>query len=112
MFRERLCAGVRHLFRRHRKRQQPCDLVAPASFGILALAVHPAFQGLGVGKRLMRHMEQSARVKGFVEMNLTVNPDNVRGIGFYTEQHWARVFDNGHWTGSMKKQLIPRGVNG
>jgi ribosomal protein S18 acetylase RimI-like enzyme len=55
-------------------------------FGILAIAVHPACQGEGVGKALMRESEAIAKSQGFQTIALSVAPDNTQAIQFYQRQ--------------------------
>jgi len=75
------------------------------SFGILAIAVHPASQGLGIGKMLMQEAERIALQRGFTSMHLTVATDNLQAIGFYERQGWRKHTTTGEWTGQMRKTL-------
>ncbi len=117
LFRQRLRWST-HMVRwvRRKKRKQaavaagkiapPPPVASPVkTFGILSLAVHPAAQGAGVGKRLMHEMETIGRAGGFEVMDLTVSPDNKQAVGFYERLDWQRVPQDGHWTGLMVKHL-------
>lgn len=42
----------------------------------LAVAVEPAFRGLGIGSRLMTELAQAARQAGFARLSLSVDTDN------------------------------------
>ena len=75
-------------------------------FGILAIAVHPDFQGLGVGQALMAHAESVARIQQFPQMQLSVAPDNQQAVRFYERLGWQRIVKPGHeWKGDMIKPL-------
>lgn len=76
-------------------------------FGILSIATHPHTQGLGVGKLLMKEIENVARQRDFREMLLTVHPDNHQAITFYESLGWEKIPNNGAWEGGMKKYLQP-----
>jgi ribosomal protein S18 acetylase RimI-like enzyme len=107
IFRDRLAAGARVL----RSRSQPKGPAPrPPSqrlnhFGILAIAVHPGRQGLGIGKLLMAEAEHAARRQGFREMGLTVNPGNQQAVEFYERLNWTRFSKDSVWSGEMKKSL-------
>ncbi|MEZ5354106.1 MAG: GNAT family N-acetyltransferase [Bryobacteraceae bacterium] len=77
------------------------------SFGVLAIGVHPAHQGKGIGKLLMANVEAEARRRGRQRMHLSVDIDNARAIGFYQRLGWVKSppADGGPWRGSMTKQL-------
>jgi len=107
LFRERLELAVRILFRRPRKLQhnQPAKAVRRTpSFGILAIAVDPQNQGTGAGKALMQVAEETARLKNYKSMNLSVATDNAQAIGFYEHLGWQKA-DPQNWNGRMFKEL-------
>lgn len=106
LFRERLVNAAR-ITKRNRKSQTPNNQAATTQrpFGILAVAVDPRCQGLGVGRLLMEKAEENARARGFTEMILTVSPSNSQAIRFYQNLDWTRVTSNGGWNGGMKKLL-------
>ena len=76
-------------------------------FGILSIATHPHSQGLGVGKVLMKEIENVARQRDFCEMFLTVHPDNHQAITFYESIGWEKIPRNGAFKGEMRKYLQP-----
>lgn len=102
-FRKRILGGIRLLLRPAKGKAPSPGHVEP--FGILSIAVDPAFQGLGVGKRLMEACETIARERGFSEMALVVAPGNRRAISFYESIGWARVRAAGEWDGRMRKVI-------
>lgn len=89
------------------KSTQPTQPVSqPKSFGILAIAVDPEFQGQGYGKELSKAAEAIALERGFSRMHLTVDIDNVQAISFYECSGWEkRLKDDAAWTGQMTKDL-------
>ncbi|MFN2444316.1 MAG: GNAT family N-acetyltransferase [Vicinamibacterales bacterium] len=107
-FRARLVSALRIL----KLLPQPKNAVAlyrdsdPTSFGILAIAVHPRSQGLGVGRVLMAEAEAIARRRGFRAMNLSVHVTNQQAIRFYEGLEWQRrPAPNSVWQGEMTKCL-------
>jgi ribosomal protein S18 acetylase RimI-like enzyme len=48
-----------------------------------SLAVIPHLQGLGIGRRLMTHAEDLARLGGFTAAELAVNKANAHALGLY-----------------------------
>ncbi len=51
--------------------------------GLYYLAVDPAHQGQGLGRRLMHEVEQWLRERGVPKLNLMVRNENDAVIGFY-----------------------------
>lgn len=51
--------------------------------GLYYLAVHPARQRQGLGRLLMKGVEDWLRARGTPKLNLLVRTDNVAMIGFY-----------------------------
>jgi ribosomal protein S18 acetylase RimI-like enzyme len=107
IFRDRLATGARVL-----KRQAKPEASLPHlknqklnQFGILAIAVHPQRQGLGIGKLLMNEVEDVARRQGFQTMDLTVNPGNRQAVEFYERLKWIRFSRDNVWKGQMRKSL-------
>lgn len=94
-----------HLLR-VRKQRKPA-MLAPEyspSFGILAIAVDPGQQGLGIGKMLMEAAEKEARQRNFPQMNLSVAVDNEQAVRFYLSIGWEKVLaQNNVWLGQMIK---------
>jgi ribosomal protein S18 acetylase RimI-like enzyme len=108
IFRDRLVVGVRTL-RHFRKKPPSTAIPQPAhierSFGILAIAVDPVFQGTGVGKILIQASESQAAHQGFTRMHLTVQIDNLQAIRFYERTGWEKILDTHMWNGRMSKIL-------
>ncbi len=77
------------------------------SFGILSIAVDPAFQGKGVAQLLMADAEREAREQGFHHMHLTVAVDNHRAIRFYEKMGWRKLPEGESWSGYMEKWVAP-----
>lgn len=75
------------------------------SFGVLAIAVDPAYQGQGIGQALMKEAGKIARARGFTRMELGVHVDNHQAIRFYEQSGWMRLSQNGVWKGQMEKLL-------
>jgi ribosomal protein S18 acetylase RimI-like enzyme len=108
LFRDRLSTGLSVLRRFSKPQSQakaPAKPKRKPSFGILAIAVNPSFQGQGVGKILMLEAEKVARERGFEEMNLSVNTENYPAIRFYEGLGWQKVMREGVWGGEMIKAL-------
>jgi ribosomal protein S18 acetylase RimI-like enzyme len=107
LFRDRLINGLKVLrrFSKPGRANQPKPNQKKPPFGILSIAVNPEFQGMGVGKVLMMESEIVAKLRGFDEMNLTVNPDNHQAIRFYGSLGWREVTRGSVWSGEMVKTL-------
>lgn len=112
LFRKRFGEGVRLLKNHSPWRKRPVDAARgrPAnSFAILAIAVHPRCQGLGIGSLLVEECGAVALRNGFRKMHLTVNSDNQQAIRFYERSGWTRVIESGVWNGRFEKPLsLPR----
>jgi ribosomal protein S18 acetylase RimI-like enzyme len=109
-FFSRLLTGIR-ILRRSRNRAIGYDLPESAnphkkchSFGIVAIAVAKDFQSLGIGRLLMEDAEREACQSGFSRMDLSVHPDNFRGIRFYEKLGWEKFPSGEMWRGVMIKQ--------
>ena len=59
------------------------------------IAVTPEARGKGVGKALLRYVEQKARKQGFRRLALTVARDNERAIEFYRRQGFRVASEQG-----------------
>lgn len=105
IFFDRVRLGLKKL--RPRRRRGNIATGAPVRrFGVLSLAVHPGFQGHGVGQALMDDAEREARRLGVPRIGLTVRLDNKHAIHFYESHGWYRDVDqHGRWTGAMHKDL-------
>ena len=73
-------------------------IIHPDHLLIENLAVLPACQGLGLGRRLMAHAENLAATQGFSEIRLYTNKLFVENIAFYAGLGY-RVFMEEEWPG-------------
>ena len=78
---------------------------ADASYAIQHIAVHPGYQGRGLGRQLLIASENLARERGCAEMHLSVYLDNAQAIGLYERMGWQKDFQDGAWRGFMFKRL-------
>lgn len=66
---------------------------------VIALAVLPQYEGLGIGKRLLSLLITHMREKGCASLWLSASPDpEIRAHGFYRANGWApngKVLENG-----------------
>jgi ribosomal protein S18 acetylase RimI-like enzyme len=72
---------------------------------VLCIAVHPKFQGMGIGGRLLKSAEELAYSRGHDRAELTVNPTNVSAIRFYERWGWEKLTVDGQWAGAMQKHF-------
>jgi len=93
------------LLRSGQSLRAPAPATAVRSFGILAIAVDPTFQGSGIGRLLLEELEQLARRAGFAGLHLTVHPDNEPAVRLYERAGWRRVPGASGWAGTMAKDL-------
>ena len=63
----------------------------PPAFKLHKLYLHPAWQGRGLGSRLLRHCEREARRSGAEQLTLTVNKRNVKAIAAYERNGYVRT---------------------
>jgi glycosyltransferase involved in cell wall biosynthesis/GNAT superfamily N-acetyltransferase len=73
------------------------------SFGVLSIAVADSARGTGAAAELMAAAERQAAAIGCARMNLTVNPQNSRAVGFYEKLGWVVL---GGRDGAMVKHLV------
>jgi ribosomal protein S18 acetylase RimI-like enzyme len=100
-----LALGLNTLWFHKRGKRTSARRSPGQSFGILAIAVDPEFQGMGAGKLLMERMEKAARDKHFPKMHLSVRPENSQAIRFYYALGWREVSNGPTWAGVMQKDL-------
>ncbi len=86
-------------------------IVQPDHLLIENLAVLPACQGLGLGRKLMAHVERLAAAQGFAEVRLYTNKLFAANIAFYARLGY-RVFKEEEWPGRgiavhMSKAIAP-----
>ena len=85
-------------------------IVEPDHLLIENLAVLPAYQGLGLGRRLMAHIEKLAAAQGFAEVRLYTNKLFAGNVAFY-ESLGYRVYREEEFRGGdavhMNKGIEP-----
>jgi ribosomal protein S18 acetylase RimI-like enzyme len=67
-------------------RARPLSTVKEAEedeYFIAHVAVLPAFQGMGLGTRMLSHAEHAAREAGYRKASMTVDVENQRALGLY-----------------------------
>ncbi len=72
------------------------------------VAVHPTFQGQGLGKRLMQLAENEAKGRGYSEIQLYTHEKMTENIAMYTNMGYVEVSRrvvNGYDRVYMSKQL-------
>jgi GNAT superfamily N-acetyltransferase len=57
------------------------------------MAIHPAFQGLGLGRGLLRAAFEYAASEGFAEIYLHVEEQNARAQGLYLSEGFLAAPD-------------------
>lgn len=104
-FRERITLAINTLLRI--KSKAPHQSISKTkSFGILAIAIDPQYQGIGLGKELITETEKLALERGFDHMHLTVSKDNNISIAFYEKMGWKKaVTIDKVWRGKMVKEI-------
>ena len=104
--RQAIKAGLQGLLRSFKKvNLQRKQHDSTTSFDLLALAVDPCCQRLGVGGLLMEKMDHLALTNGYSCMKLTVRPENTKAIRFYEKLGWSKSVHNSVWDGGMVKLL-------
>jgi ribosomal protein S18 acetylase RimI-like enzyme len=82
------------------------------SFGILAIAVDPKYQKMGIGRHLLSEVESRAEKLGYEYMHLTVHPENLPSIEFYEKNGFVRrKKEKEEWAGLMEKEIQKETVN-
>jgi len=74
-------------------------------WGILSIAVDPAYQRRGVVEAMMRFVENMLEEKGITSLNLSVHTDNSPAVRFYEKMGWEKVPPGEEWNGKMMKRL-------
>ena len=72
------------------------------------VAVHPSHQGLGLGREMMRFVEEFARERGLREVSLYTNELMTENIAFYERMGFreiSRRLDDGYRRVFMSKEL-------
>jgi ribosomal protein S18 acetylase RimI-like enzyme len=77
----------------------------PGTVRVLCIAVHPQFQGNGIGGELLKSAEELAYSRGHDRAELTVNPSNVSALRFYERWGWQKLTVDGQWAGAMEKRF-------
>jgi len=105
LFINRVRLAVKSLWKR--KVSSPSDTVKKEpSFGILAIAVDPDFQGNNFGYLLLSKSEKYSSLSGYTKMHLTVHPDNSNAVKFYIRNGWKKIPSDHNWTGRMEKNIV------
>lgn len=115
LFRDRLTQAVKILTGKTKPASangKPANTNPPAKrpYDILSIAVNPAYQGSGIGKKLLARATLQAEENGFATMTLFVNRDNEQAIHFYERSGWTRSNYNGTWRGTMIYRLNRTGA--
>jgi ribosomal protein S18 acetylase RimI-like enzyme len=108
VFRQKIVAGFRIVFRLRRSRvasQPELPRLRKKPFGILSIAVSPKARGSRAAWELERHAAEMAKQVGAEDMELTVSTDNDRAIRFYERNGWVRIPAGPNWSGKMRKDL-------
>lgn len=100
----RLGFSLLHPAKRQRP-SQPSLVSSGPSFGILAIAVDPSYQGKRIGGQLMDYCEVVARQHKCARMHLSVRPDNLQAVRFYENLGWVKESSKTPWSGFMEKML-------
>jgi ribosomal-protein-alanine acetyltransferase len=81
---------------------------------IYSIAVAAAARGKGLGDRLLRRLEATARVHGLTEIRLEVRQDNAAAAALYARRGYLRFgerkeyYEDGGDAWRMAKSLLPR----
>ena len=78
----------------------------PDTIRILAIAVHPSFQGHRYARALLQSAADIALSRGASALALTVHPENEHAVRTYVRDGWERVLEGGEWKGTMRKSLV------
>lgn len=74
-------------------------------WGILSIAVDPAYQRRGVAEAMMRFVENMLEEKGISSLHLSVHKDNFPAVRFYEKLGWEKIPPGEEWDGKMMKSL-------
>ena len=68
-------------------------ILAPQTdaMSVANVAVHPAAQGLGLGKALMAHAAQQAKAQNYDELRLTTHVALTENVVFYARLGWLEI---------------------
>jgi ribosomal protein S18 acetylase RimI-like enzyme len=82
-------------------------IMEPDHLLIENLAVLPACQGLGLGRKLMSHVESLAASLGFAEVRLYTNKLFAENVGFYAKLGY-RVYREEEFRGGVAVHMSKR----
>ena len=85
-------------------------IAEPEALLVENVAVSPAYQGRGLGRRLMAHAERLATATGYGEIRLYANARFVENIALYRRLGYAITREEpflGGWVVHMSKRLPP-----
>lgn len=89
------------------------ELQAPGNVHLAAIAVQEAHRGMGVGRKLLSHVEREAASRRGVWLRLWTSQANLAALdlffkaGFKIEQRLARYYSRGQDAVLMVKRLEP-----
>lgn len=81
------------------------DSLSINQWGVLAIAVDPAYQRQGIGDLLMGSVEEHALKLGIDHLDLSVHPANTPAVKFYEKLGWEKIQTSTQWDGKMIKRL-------
>jgi ribosomal protein S18 acetylase RimI-like enzyme len=79
---------------------EPCIADIPKQVQLQRIYLHPEAQGRGVGKLLIKSVEEEARKQGFENLWLAVYEKNDKAIGIYEKLGFRKVGTHDFVTGS------------
>lgn len=114
--REQSKKAIKNLVNRYKSKWKPKEniiskkslhqaLINSRSWGILSIAVDPAYQRKGIAELLMSSVEIFAKGNEYLSLHLTVNTDNISAIKFYEKIGWQKTPSGTAWEGKMFKKI-------
>ena len=101
---------VGHIIRRSIRKENPKITSeikhAAKSCAILSIAVNPAVQGQGVGKKLVTAVDLWAHEQQYTQIHLTVHPENKPAVAFYKKLGFIEEPFTKDWSGLMIRPIL------